>query len=148
VLGKNYELWHMAIITTTSGEIGEHVLRLLIPSEILESFDLERIIENDTEILFNLVEKSTRLPKELEGKEVALNGYMNATTLQCFPQKGKHCYLNLQRRRWKEPGSEDKRSYHNEYEYTAKGTMATKSFGAFLKRNSLIAIPSRLAQSL
>lgn len=136
----------MAKITTKPEDIGEHIIRLLIPSEILDSFDLEQIIENDTEILFDLVEKRTCIPKELIGKEVVLNGYMNATTLQSYPQKGKHCYLHLRRRRWKEQGGEDKRSYHNEYEFTAKGTMATKSFGAFLKRNSLIAIPSRLAQ--
>ncbi len=138
----------MAKITTQPEDIGEQILRLLIPSEILDSFDLEQIIENDTEILFNLVEKQTCIPKELAEKEVVLNGYMNATLLQCFPQKGKHCYLHLRRRRWKETGGEDKRSYHNEYKFTAKGTMATKSFGAFLKRNSLIATPSRLARWL
>lgn len=138
----------MATISSDSRSIEEHILRLLIPEDIIERFELNRIIENDTELLFDLTEKETYIPKELTGKEAVLNGYMKSSTLQSYPQKGKHCYINLQRRRWKEKGSPDNKSYHNEYEFTASGTMATKSFGAFLKRNSLIAIPSHLAQSL
>jgi hypothetical protein len=138
----------MAKISSDSKSIDAHILQLLIPEEIIERFDLNRIIENDTELLFDLTEKEIYIPKELAGKEAVLNGYMKSSTLQSYPQKGKHCYINLRRRRWKEMGSTDNKPYHNEYEFTAKGTMATKSFGAFLKRNSLIAIPSHLAQSL
>ena len=138
----------MARISSDPKGIDAHLLRLLIPGEILESFELNQVIENDTELLFDLIEKEACIPKALAGKESVLNGYMNVTTLQSFPQNGKQCYIHLRRRRWKEMGNSDTKSYHNEYEYTAAGTMATKSFGAFLKRNSLIATPSRIAQSL
>jgi len=139
----------MTKISNTPTGIEAHVLRLLIPQEILESFDLVQIIENDSELLFSLQEKVDCIPKFLQGKEAVLNGFMRPTTLQSFPQHGKHCYLYLQRRRWKQCGNASNKTYHNEYDFTASGTMlATKSFGAFLKRNSLIATPSRLAQSL
>jgi len=138
----------MAKISSDRKGIEEHILRLLVPQEILECFELNQIIENDTELLFDLIEKESCVPKELAGKEVVLNGYMNVTTLQSFPQNGKQCYIHLRRRRWKEKGSPDNKAYNNEYEFTAAGTMATKSFGAFLKRNSLIATPSHIAQSL
>jgi hypothetical protein len=138
----------MAKISSDRKGIEEHILRLLVPQEILESFELNQIIENDTELLFDLIEKETCVPMELAGKEVVLNGYMNVTTLQSFPQNGKQCYIHLRRRRWKEKGSTENKAYNNEYEFTASGTMATKSFGAFLKRNSLIATPSHIAQSL
>lgn len=138
----------MAKISSDPKGIEAHILRLLVPQEILECFELNQIIENDTELLFDLIEKEVCVPKELAGKEVVLNGYMNATTLQSFPQNGKQCYIHLRRRRWKEKGITGNKAYNNEYEYTAAGTMATKSFGAFLKRNSLIAIPSHIAQSL
>jgi len=138
----------MAKISSDPKGIEEHILRLLVPSEILEYFELTQIIENDTELLFDLIEKESCIPKELDGKEVVLNGFMNATTIQSFPQNGKQCYIHLRRRRWKEKGNMDNKSLHNEYVYTAAGTMATKSFGAFLKRNSLIATPSHLAQLL
>ena len=138
----------MAKISSDPKGIEEHILRLLVPQEILESFELNKIIENNSEILFDLIEKESCIPQSLAGKEVVLDGYMNVTTLQSFPQNGKQCYIHLRRRRWKEKGSTDTKAYHNEYEYTAAGTMATKSFGAFLKRNSLIVTPSHIAQSL
>lgn len=140
----------MAKISNTPEEIGSHALSILIPDEILQSFELLKVIENESELLFDLQEKECCIPSAIKGKDVVLNGYLNSTTLQCFPLKGKHCYIHLRRRRWKLKYSSDgeSKSYHNEYEYTASGTMATKAFGAFLKRNSLIAIPSRLAQSL
>jgi hypothetical protein len=148
VLKKKSDICWMAKISSNSVEISEHVLRLLIPTEILESFELKEVIENEEELLFDLIEKGSRVPQQLKGKSVVLNGFMNATTLQSFPQNGKQCYIHLRRRRWKEKGKEDEKSYHNEYEYTATGTMATKSFGAFLKRNSLTIIPSRIVQFL
>jgi hypothetical protein len=138
----------MAKISDTPSGLESHILRLLIPEDILEFFELNQIIENDDELLFDLVEKETCVPKVLQGKESVLNGYMNGTTLQSFPQKGKKCYIYLRRRRWKAKGDTDNKGYFNDYEFTAPGTMATKSFGAFLKRNSLIATPSRIAQSL
>jgi hypothetical protein len=138
----------MAKISDTPSGLESHILRLLIPEDILEYFDLNQIIENDDELLFDLVEKEICVPKVLQGEEVVLNGYMNGTTLQSFPQKGKKCYIYLRRRRWKAKGDTDNKGYFNNYEFTAPGTMTTKSFGAFLKRNSLIATPSHLAQSL
>jgi len=138
----------MAKISDTPQGLEAHILRLLIPEEILECFKLNQIIENEDELLFDLIEKETCVPKDIENQSSVLNGYMNTTTLQSFPQKGKRCYIHLRRRRWKLKGSTDNKSYFNEYEFTVSGTMATKLFGAFLKRNSLIATPSHLAQSL
>ncbi len=138
----------MAKISDKNSGIETHLLGLLIPEEILGCFDLNQIIENEEELLFDLIEKESCTPKTCEIKDWVLNGYMNGTTLQSYPQKGKKCYIHLRRRRWKERMSTDNKGYYNEYEFTAPGTMATKSFGAFLKRNSLIATPSRLVQSL
>jgi hypothetical protein len=138
----------MAKISDTPQGLEAHILRLLIPEEILECFELNQIVENDDELLFDLIEKESCVPKSIQKEEAILNGYMNTTTLQSFPQKGKRCYIHLRRRRWKLKGSNDNKGYFNEYEFTSPGTMATKLFGAFLKRNSLIAIPSHLAQSL
>ncbi len=138
----------MTKLSDTPKGLEAHVLRLLIPEDILEFFELKQIIENDDELLFDLIEKESCVPKGLPKEVSALNGYMNETTLQSFPQRGKRCYIHLRRRRWKMKGSTDNKSYFNEYEFTSSGTMATKSFGAFLKRNSLTTTPSRLAQSL
>ncbi len=120
-------------------EIPHHLLSLMVPEEILKYFELESIIENDKEMLFSMIEKEDNYPQELQGKDIVQDGYMNISIIQSFPTKGKQCYISLKRRRWKEKGG--KKGYHNNYEFTSKGTMATKEFGAFLKRNSLTAIP-------
>lgn len=138
----------MAQLSTTPSTIQSHILSLLVPSEILLNFEITQVLENDTELLIELIEKETSVPDALKGKQVSLDGYMNATTLQHYPQRGKNYYIHLKRRRWKEQGNSVSKSYHNEYSFTAAGTMATQSFGDFLKRNSLISIPSLLAQSL
>ena len=66
----------MAKISSDPKCINAHVLRLLIPQEILDSFELMQIIENETELLFDLQEKEECIPKELSGKAIALNGFM------------------------------------------------------------------------
>lgn len=137
----------MAQISTNQTTIQSHLLSILVPADILEHFEINKVIENDSEILIGLIEKASRVPEDLKGKQVSLDGYMNATTLQHYPQMGKDYYIHLKRRRWKEKGMATSKSYHNEYSFTAAGTMATKSFGAFLKRNSLITTPFHLAQS-
>jgi len=138
----------MAKISDKSNGLDLHLLEILIPKEILVSFELQQVIENDQEILFDMLEKESCVPESLNGKDVVMNGYMNSTTLQSFPLKGKQCYIHLRRRRWKERANADTKGSYNEYEFTASGTMATKSYGAFLKRNSLTGILSRLAQLL
>jgi hypothetical protein len=138
----------MAKISDTTNSIASHVLSLLVPEDILICFELNRIVENKEELLLDMIEKESCIPDVLQGKEAVLNGYMNSTTLQSFPQKGKRCYIHLRRRRWKEKGSLDNKGFSNQYNFTAPGTKATRSFGAFLKRNSLIATPSHLVQSL
>lgn len=138
----------MAKISSTEQSILDHIKHLLVPKEILLSFEIEEIIENDTELLIRVIEQIDCVPKTLQGKDCVLDGFMRSVTIQDFPQNGKQHFIHINRRRWKEKGSVDGKGYHNQYEFTSSGTMATKSFGAFLKRNSLIATQSHIAQSL
>ncbi|RUA29967.1 MAG: hypothetical protein DSY76_02900 [Bacteroidetes bacterium] len=116
-----------------------HMLSIFVPEEILSHFELETILENEKEMLFSMVEKQDQYPEALQGKEVVQDGFMNSSIIQSFPTKGKQCYIGLKRRRWKEKGN--RKSYQNSYTFTSKGTMVTKEFGAFLKRNSLTVTP-------
>jgi hypothetical protein len=117
-------------------EIEAQVFRLLIPQEILFSFEIENIKESEETVEIELIEKEF-IPKELEGKQAVLNGYMNPMELQSYPIQGRKCYLKLKRRRWKVRGTTDSTNCPNEYYFAAEGTKATKMFGAFLKENSL-----------
>lgn len=110
------------------------LIRLLVPTDILEHFDYEQYEETQGIIQIYLVEKkdSAHCPKAIAGKpDHSLNGYMNPVELQTFPIKGKEVFLVLKRRRWKLSGSD--KSYFNEYDFYEEGMKATKEFGAFLK---------------
>jgi len=120
----------------TKEDLKEQLCSLVIPKEILQSFEIENIKESEEIVEIDMLEKEL-LPPQLEGKKAVLNGYMNPIELQSYPIQGKTCYLKLKRRRWKVQGTTDSTNCHNEYDFAAEGTKATKMFGDFLKENGL-----------
>ena len=115
-------------------ELQGRLYSLIIPEEILVSFEIESIKETEETVDIELVEKEL-VPAQLAGKQAVLNGYMNPIELQSYPIQGRKCFLKLKRRRWKAQGTTDSTNCHNEYDFAAEGTKATKLFGAFLKEN-------------
>ena len=115
-------------------ELIHHIAKLIVPTEILDAYEIVSIIERTEELEIELVEKESLIPDALKGKEAVSNGYMNPLTLQHFPMSGKRCYLKLVRRRWKEKAdTKGTTSCNNTYDFAAEGTKATKNFGSFLK---------------
>lgn len=109
----------------------KQALEAVLPKEWLRSFEVTEMKELEKEWQISLVEKETLVPKELRGKDVVLNGYMNPVEMTDFPLRGKQTYLKFFRRRWKEQGTAE--SYNNDYEFHPEGMKATKEFGSFLK---------------
>lgn len=107
---------------------------ILIPKEYLEDFEVSKVEDKPSEWVITLVEKESRIPKELSGKAVVLDGYCNPISILTHAFSLKKIYLQLCRRRWKEPGSD--RHYSNEYDLHLPGMKTTKEFGAFLKEIS------------
>jgi len=110
----------------------QDLLKLIVPKEITDNFELIEIIEKTNMITLSFEELTIRIPKPLIGKEVVLDGYLNQLELQTFPLKDKTVYIALRRRRWKEKG-DSQQSYSNTYELHVEGMKTTKEFGAFLK---------------
>jgi predicted transcriptional regulator len=110
----------------------QELLKLIVPKEITDNFELIEIVERTNMITLSFEEITSRIPKALIGKEVVLDGYLNQLELQTFPLKDKTVYIALRRRRWKEKG-DSKQSYSNTYELHVEGMKTTKEFGAFLK---------------
>jgi transposase len=110
----------------------QELLKLIVPKEITDNFELIEIVERTNMITLSFEEYSSRIPKPLQGKEVVLDGYLNQLELQTFPLKDKTVYIAIRRRRWKEKG-DNKQSYSNTYELHVEGMKTTKEFGAFLK---------------
>src|SRR5208283_1933338 len=109
----------------------EQILRMLVPDNLVECFDIKQIKENKEDWVMELEEKEQLVPKELQGKEAELNEFCNPIEIQSFPVKGKAFYIKIIRRKWKEKGKET--GYSNEYDLHYKGMKATKEFGDFLK---------------
>jgi hypothetical protein len=108
------------------------IIELIAPGVISKNFEVTSIIEKRDTITIVFEEKTDLVPKELEGKQVVLDGFLNPVALQTFPLKDKMVYLSLKRRRWKEPGTTGK-SYSNTYELHRQGMKTTNEFGNFLK---------------
>ena len=111
--------------------LSEHVYRIFVPQEYLNDFEVNHIGEQPNEWLIELVEKEDRIPKELMGKEVVLDGYCNSIDILTHAFSLKKIYLRLIRRRWKEKGGS--KGYSNEYDLHIPGMKTTKEFGDFLK---------------
>lgn len=112
--------------------IEKQLCSLLIPSEILLDFDVQKIEDTESFLMIELVEKKESISKLLSNEDLVSNGFLNALELQHFPMNGKKCILRLIRRRWKDKGSSSG-NYFNTYSYAVTGTKVTPSFGAFLK---------------
>ena len=107
---------------------------ILIPKEYLEDFEVSNVEDKPSEWVITLVEKEDRVPKMLSGKASVLDGYCNPVSILTHAFSLKKIYLQLCRRRWKEPGGD--RHYSNEYDLHLPGMKTTKEFGAFLKEIS------------
>jgi hypothetical protein len=113
-------------------DLNKELLKLIAPNVITENFTLIEIVENANTITLYFEEKEDKIPEELQGKDVVLDGYLNTLELQTFPLKDKTVYIAIRRRRWKEKGKNEK-SYNNTYDFHYDGMKTTKEFGAFLK---------------
>lgn len=111
--------------------LNKQVLGLIVPSEILDCFELIEISESKEAIELQLHERKDLVPACLQGEDVVLDGFCNPIELQSFPLQGKATFIKLFRRRWKPRGA--RRHLSNTYHFTASGTKATHLFGAFLK---------------
>ena len=111
--------------------LSDKAYRIFVPQEYLNDFDVNHIAEQPSEWLIELVEKEDRIPEELKGKEVVLDGYCNSIDILTHAFSLKKIYLRLIRRRWKEKGGT--KGYSNEYDLHIPGMKTTKEFGDFLK---------------
>lgn len=129
---EEIDIFEANISKMESKNIYQELLKLIAPEEITDNFSLVDILEKTTTITLYFEEKEKRIPKELQGKEVVLDGYLNVIELQTFPMKDKTVYLAVRRRRWKEKGTNEK-NYSNTYDLHLEGMKTTKEFGTFLK---------------
>ncbi len=83
-------------------------------------------------ILTFVLEERNVYPKEYEGKKLESKGFYPSSLLEDFPIRKHKVYLEVRRRKWRDP--ETGTIVSRDWELTAKGTSYTKEFASFLKR--------------
>lgn len=104
---------------------------ILVPQNILKDFDVVSVNKTSQEYVIELIEKTDKIPQELEGKEAVLDGFYDSIDLISGVLLEHVIYLRVKRRRWKEAGT--KVHFHNNYNHHFDGMKTTKEFAAFLK---------------
>ncbi len=108
----------------------EELLQLLLPEGILEYFAVTRIHQDHKEIWIYLEELNVT-PVEYAQEQLISKGFMEESSVQDFPIRGKAVRLFVKRRRWY--NNSTGQYVTRNWDMIAGGTRMTKEFAAFLK---------------
>jgi len=107
-------------------------MSMLVPSNILENFEMWGARENNECWVIDMREHESRVPVELSGyDDVVFDGFCNPSEMLSHSFVCKPIYLRLYRRRYKRAGTD--RHYSNDYDFTLKGVKMVPELGFFLK---------------
>ena len=111
----------------------EHInslIKLLLPQEIFEYFDIISVDTREREVHIHLDEKSIK-PEGYEIVKLISKGFHQAIIIQDFPLRDRAMFLHVRRRRWFSESTE--KIVERDWSTVAKGTRLTKEFATFLK---------------
>ena len=108
----------------------ESIVRFLLPSDLLDYFEITSVTPSKNKLTVHLSEKNI-IPNEYSGQELLSKGFLPETSIQDFPIRDKALFLCIKQRRWtlKLSGKIVSRNWI----LAAKGTRFTNEFGTFLK---------------
>ena len=122
-MGTNYFYYFCTM------ELFKQLASLMLPSQILDYFDVVKVEEGATQIEISLDEtypESYKADENIESK-----GFMEPTTITDFPIRDHKLLLHVRRRRWL--NRKDGVSFCRPLNLVAEGTCYSKEFAAFLK---------------
>lgn len=106
------------------------LVKLLLPQEIFEYFEIILVDTGEREVHIHLEEKALK-PEGFEDVKLISKGFHQSVIIQDFPLRDKACYLHVKRRRWFSEST--KKIVERDWDTVAKGTRLTKEFATFLK---------------
>ena len=115
---------------TNNNDYSQELIKLLLPSEIFEYFEIVNLKVTDTSINVYLDENNT-LPEGYTEQKLISKGFHAVSIIQDFPIRDKSLYLHVRRRRWLDEST--KKVVSRDWDTVAKGTRFTKGFAVFLK---------------
>lgn len=114
-------------------EINDHyqsLIKLLLPEEIFEYFDIVQVDTGGVEVHIHLDEKAIK-PEGYELVKLVSKGFHPPAIVQDFPLRDKAVFLHVRRRRWFSESTG--KTVERDWNSVAKGTRLTKGFATFLK---------------
>ena len=108
----------------------QSLLKLLLPSEIFEYFEIIQVISDDKEVHVHLDERDVK-PENYSGEKLISKGFHPSAMIQDYPLRDKAVFLHVRRRRWQIESTSEVIS--RDWQTVAEGTRYTKGFADFLK---------------
>ncbi|EFK56369.1 ISAon1 family transposase N-terminal region protein [Sphingobacterium spiritivorum] len=102
----------------------------VLPSKLLENFELIRIVEKEKALFFYL-EEYEKAPRGFEKDLLIPKGFLDSIIIQDFPIRGQKSFLCLKRRKWIIDGL-DKMVYSKWDDFTTL-VRVTNEFGEYMK---------------
>jgi transposase len=120
----------MEIQMTTQDKQYQNLVKLLLPSELFDYFEITKLVIADRTVTVFLDERDIK-PSDYCGQKLSSKGFHSESIIQDFPIRNKAVFLHLRRRRWlvESTGKVVSRDWNS----VAEGTRYTKSFADFLK---------------
>lgn len=109
----------------------EVLARIVLPSEILDYFEITSVELSSTEIHIHLDELMN--PALSDDVHFESKGFMEAVEVTDFPIRDHKVILVIRRRRWTDVRTGKSFSIPISLDIACKGTRYSKEFGAFLK---------------
>lgn len=115
---------------SNTNNYSQELIKLLLPAEIFEYFEIVNLQVTDVSINVYLDENNI-LPERFTEKKLISKGFHAVSIIQDFPIRDKSLYLHVRRRRWQDEGTG--KVVSRDWDTVAKGTRYTKGFAVFLK---------------
>ena len=115
---------------TTQDEQYQSLVKLLLPSELFDYFEITKLVIADHTVTVFLDECDIK-PSEYSGQKLSSKGFHSESIIQDFPIRNKAVFLHLRRRRWLIESTG--KVVSRDWDSVAEGTRYTKSFADFLK---------------
>jgi hypothetical protein len=115
---------------TIQDEQYQSLVKLLLPSELFDYFEITKLVIADRTVTVFLDERDIK-PSDYSGQKLSSKGFHSESIIQDFPIRNKAVFLHLRRRRWLIESTG--KVVSRDWDSVAEGTRYTKSFADFLK---------------
>ena len=108
----------------------QELVKLLLPTEIFDYFEITDLVVQDRAVTVFLDERDVK-PVAYSCQKLTSKGFHPESIIQDFPIRDKAVFLHVRRRRWLVESTKEVVS--RDWDSVAEGSRYTKSFANFLK---------------